>query len=181
MPKGAFVSEVVPSRFDAGTVYVTVDDHRVNDYETYIWVSNDFGATFRSINGNLKGEVVRTLTEDTKNPDVLYIGTETGLFVTLDRGKSWRRLKAQPPDRARRRDHAPSARQRDDRRHARPRDLDPRSPRADPGVRRGAGGDRRREAVHAAGLAMYRRPVATRTTSSGATRCSSARTRRRRR
>jgi photosystem II stability/assembly factor-like uncharacterized protein len=92
-----YVSEVVPSRFDAGTVYVTVDGHWENDYEPHIWVSNDFGATFRTAHGNLRGENVRTLTEDTRNPDVLYIGTESGLFLTLDRGRSWRRLKANLP------------------------------------------------------------------------------------
>ena len=96
-PAGGWVSEVVPSRFDAGTVYVTVDAHRIDDRKTYVWVSNDFGATFRSLNGNLSGEVVKTLTEDTKNQDVLYIGAETGLFVSLDRGKSWRRIKANLP------------------------------------------------------------------------------------
>ena len=78
-------------------VYITVDAHRQNDYNTYIWVSNDSGATFRSLNANLTGEVVRTLLEDPKNADVLYLGTETGLFITLDRGKSWRRLKANLP------------------------------------------------------------------------------------
>jgi photosystem II stability/assembly factor-like uncharacterized protein len=93
----AFVSEVVPSRFDAATVYVTVDNHRQNDYEPYVWVSTDYGATFRSITVGLQGENVRTLTEDTRNPDVLYVGTETGIFVTLDRGRSWRRLKANLP------------------------------------------------------------------------------------
>ena len=92
-PKGAWVSEVVPSKFDAGTVYITVDAHRINDYATYIWTSTDAGATFRSLNANLRGEVVKTLTEDPKNADVLYIGTETGMFLTLDRGKSWKRLK----------------------------------------------------------------------------------------
>jgi photosystem II stability/assembly factor-like uncharacterized protein len=96
-PKGAWVSKVAPSRFDAGTVYVTVDAHRLNNFETYIWASNDFGATFRSLNANLKGEAVKTLTEDQRNPDVLYIGTETGIFLTLDRGKSWARLKANLP------------------------------------------------------------------------------------
>ncbi len=96
-PAGAWVSEVVPSRFDAGTVYVTVDAHRLNDFKTYMWVSNDFGTTFRSVNANLSTEVVKTLTEDTKNADVLYIGTETGLFASLDRGKSWRRLKGNLP------------------------------------------------------------------------------------
>jgi photosystem II stability/assembly factor-like uncharacterized protein len=92
-PKWGYVSEVVPSKFDANTVYITVDAHRENDFKTYIWVSNDMGATFRSLNSNLSGEVVRTMIEDTKNQDVLYIGTETGIFVTTDRGKSWKRLK----------------------------------------------------------------------------------------
>ena len=67
---------------------MTVDAHRENDFKTYIWASNDMGATFRSLNANLRDEVVRTMIEDTKNPDVLYLGTETGIFVTTDRGKA---------------------------------------------------------------------------------------------
>jgi photosystem II stability/assembly factor-like uncharacterized protein len=97
VPTGIYVSEVVPSRFDDGTVYATFDGHRQNDFETYVYVSNDFGQTWRSIVANLKGEIARTLTEDLKNPDVLYLGTETGLFLSLDRGKSWQRLKANLP------------------------------------------------------------------------------------
>ena len=93
----AFVSEVVPSRFEAGVVYVTVDNHRLNDYAPYVWVSRDFGATFTAITNGLQGEVIKTLTEDTKNADVLYVGTETGIFLSLDKGKSWRRLKANFP------------------------------------------------------------------------------------
>lgn len=93
----AFVSEVVPSRFESGTVYITVANYRQNDYAPYVWMSTDFGATFRAITSGLAGEVVRTLTEDTRNPDVLYVGTETGIFLTLDRGKSWKRLKANFP------------------------------------------------------------------------------------
>ena len=91
-PKWGYVSEVVPSRFDANIVYITVDAHREGDFKTYIWISTDMGATFRSANANLSGEVVRTLLEDTKNADVLYLGTETGIFLSLDRAKSWRRL-----------------------------------------------------------------------------------------
>jgi photosystem II stability/assembly factor-like uncharacterized protein len=96
-PAGGYVSRVVPSKFAAGTVYITVDNHRENDMEPYIWLSTDFGATFRAITAGLKGENVRTLTEDIKNPDVLYIGTETGIFLTLDRGQTWRRLQANFP------------------------------------------------------------------------------------
>jgi photosystem II stability/assembly factor-like uncharacterized protein len=97
VPKGIYVSEVVASRFDEGTVYATFDGHRQNDFETYVFASNDYGQTWRSIGANLKGEVARTLTEDVRNPDVLYLGTETGLFLTIDRGRSWRRLKANLP------------------------------------------------------------------------------------
>jgi photosystem II stability/assembly factor-like uncharacterized protein len=96
-PKGVYVSEVVPSRFEEGTVYATFDAHRQNDFGTYIFASNDFGQTWRPLMANLKDEVARTLTEDQKNPDVLYLGTETGLFVTLDRGKSWQRIRANLP------------------------------------------------------------------------------------
>jgi hypothetical protein len=97
VPPGIFVSEVVPSRFDENTVYATFDGHRQNDFGTYIYASNDAGQTWRSIAANLKDEVARTLTEDLKNPDVLYLGTETGLFVTTDRGKTWARIKANLP------------------------------------------------------------------------------------
>jgi hypothetical protein len=58
-------------------------------------VSTDFGATFKSIVGNLRGENVRTIAEDHRNPNVLYIGTETGIFVSLDKGGTWQRLKGQ--------------------------------------------------------------------------------------
>ena len=73
------------------------DNHLSNDYDPYVWVSEDFGMTFRSITEGLEGENVRTLTEDHRNGDVLYVGTETGIFLSLDRGESWRRLRANLP------------------------------------------------------------------------------------
>src|SRR5206468_9173410 len=97
IPKGIWVSEVQPSRFDEGTVYATFDGHRQADFETYMYVSTDYGQSWRSIAGNLKGEVIKTITEDPKNQDVLYLGAETGLFVSLDRGNSWTRIKANLP------------------------------------------------------------------------------------
>ncbi len=75
----------------------TVDDHRQNNYGAYVWMTTDFGATFRRIDGSLTGQVVHTLTEDTRNATVLYVGTESGIFLTLDRGASWRRLRANFP------------------------------------------------------------------------------------
>ncbi|HZT78019.1 MAG TPA: hypothetical protein VFA27_15300 [Vicinamibacterales bacterium] len=98
LPKGIWVSEVVPSRFDEATVYATFDGHRQNDFNTWIYASHDYGQTWQSAAANLKDEVVKTLTEDPRNGNVLYIGTETGLFVSLDKAKSWQRIKANLPD-----------------------------------------------------------------------------------
>src|SRR5262249_3034620 len=97
LPKGIWVSEVVPSKVDEATVYATFDGHRQNDFNTYIYVSRDYGQSWTSASANLKDEVIKTLTEDPKNPDVLYVGAETGLFVSTDRAKSWTRIKANLP------------------------------------------------------------------------------------
>jgi hypothetical protein len=79
-------------------VYATFDAHRTGDYGTYVYASTDYGTSWKSIAGNLpRGEVARTVTEDLKNPEVLYLGSETGLWVTLDRGRSWTRVRANLP------------------------------------------------------------------------------------
>ena len=97
-PKRAYVSKVEPSRADEGTVYLSFDAHRTGDYGTYLYVSTDYGASFRSIASNLPtGEVVRTITEDQQNADLIYLGTETGLWVSLDRGKAWTKVRANLP------------------------------------------------------------------------------------
>ncbi|MBI3981265.1 MAG: glycosyl hydrolase [Gemmatimonadetes bacterium] len=98
LPKNTYVSEVAPSRFDTATVYATFDGHRGNDFGSYVYASGEYGNSWRSIVSDLpKGEVARTITEDLKNPDVLYLGTETGLYVTTDRGRHWARVKANLP------------------------------------------------------------------------------------
>jgi len=97
-PKFAYVSKVEPSRYADGTAYVSFDAHRNGDYGTYLFVTTDFGASFRSVAANLPaGEVVRTVTEDQKNGDVLYLGTETGLWISTDRGRAWVRVRANLP------------------------------------------------------------------------------------
>jgi len=59
---------------------------------------NDYGQSWKSIAGDLlKGQVARMINEDWKNPEVLYLGTESGLFVTFDKGKQWMRVKANLP------------------------------------------------------------------------------------
>jgi hypothetical protein len=98
VPKWTYVSKVAPSRFADGTAYVTFDGHRGGDFNTYAFVTTNFGDSWQPIAGNIaKGEVIRTIAEDVKSPDVLYIGTETGVWVSTNRGKQWVRLKANLP------------------------------------------------------------------------------------
>ncbi len=71
-------------------MYVTVDNHRSDDFRNYVYRSDDFGQTWTSITGSLPaGRVARTIREDARNPQLLYLGTEMGLFVTLDGGRQW--------------------------------------------------------------------------------------------
>jgi photosystem II stability/assembly factor-like uncharacterized protein len=98
LPKGAYVSGLAPSAHDPNTVYVTFDNHYNDDYNTYVFASVDAGNTFRSIAEGLpRGQVATTITEDPKNRNVLYAGTEFGMFVTPDRGGQWIRLRANLP------------------------------------------------------------------------------------
>lgn len=98
VPKWTYVADVLPSRAQAGTAYVAFDGHRGGDYNTYVFTTTDFGATWKSIANNLpKGEVARGLAEDRRDSNILYLGTETGLWVSWNKGGQWTRIKANLP------------------------------------------------------------------------------------
>lgn len=86
------VSRVEPSHFEAGTCYVTVDGHRSNDHKPYVYVTKDFGATWTSVAGNLPTGNVNVIREDLKNKNLLFAGTEYGLFVSLNGGGEWKKF-----------------------------------------------------------------------------------------
>jgi hypothetical protein len=88
-----WISRVVASAHDSARAYVAVDGHRSDDMKPYVFVTNDFGRTFTSISGNLPAYGnVQVITEDAKNPDLLFVGTEFGLYVSLNRGQSWQKF-----------------------------------------------------------------------------------------
>jgi photosystem II stability/assembly factor-like uncharacterized protein len=89
LPQKQWISRVVPSAFDEGTVYVTQNGKRDDDFAAYIYKSTDFGKTFKSIAGNIPGGPVNVIREDPVNPKLLYVGTDMGAFVTTDGGATW--------------------------------------------------------------------------------------------
>ena len=97
VPDGIWVSRVEASRYHPERAYVTFDGHRSDHFGTWIFVTDDNGKNWRKItNGISPGEVVRVIREDIRNADLLFAGTETGVWFTLDRGESWERMAGLP-------------------------------------------------------------------------------------
>jgi photosystem II stability/assembly factor-like uncharacterized protein len=86
---GRWVTRVVASAFDEGTVYVSQNGYRDDDFTPWVWRSTDHGKTWESLAAGLPAEPVNTVREDPKAKHLLYVGTDTGVFVSLERGKSW--------------------------------------------------------------------------------------------
>ncbi len=93
VPAGLYMSCVEPSHHHPGTAYLAADGHRSDDLTPYLLVTRDFGRTWTSIAGDLPaGGPVEVVREDLTNPDLLFAGTEFGIFTTLDGGRHWQRL-----------------------------------------------------------------------------------------
>ncbi|MDH5198365.1 MAG: hypothetical protein OEY20_14070, partial [Gemmatimonadota bacterium] len=95
VPAKTWVSRIEPSRHDSMTFYVTFDGHRTNDFSPYVYVTTDFGKTFRSIANNLPTggpDFVHVIREDIANRDLLFVGTDVGAYVSTNRGASWQKF-----------------------------------------------------------------------------------------
>jgi photosystem II stability/assembly factor-like uncharacterized protein len=87
------VSHIELSRVNASTAYVSYDRHKFDDYKPYIFKTTDGGKSFSNISGNLPANAyVWVVREDPKNPNLLYAGTEIGLYASWDNGKNWSEL-----------------------------------------------------------------------------------------
>ena len=98
VPDTSYVSYITPSQFDANTVYAAFDNHKRGDFTPYLLKSNDAGKTWKSISSNLpKNGYVHAVAEDFKDPNLLFAGTEFGLFFSTDGGNKWTQLKGNLP------------------------------------------------------------------------------------
>ncbi|MHB1095149.1 MAG: WD40/YVTN/BNR-like repeat-containing protein [Gemmatimonadaceae bacterium] len=91
VPKGTWVSRVVASASDANTAYVSFDGHRSDDRRAWLFRTTDGGRTWTNLSAGLAANSpVYVVEESAKNPDLLFVGTEHGVQVSLDRGATWR-------------------------------------------------------------------------------------------
>ncbi len=99
VPKGTYISRVEASRYAEGAAYVTFDGHRSNDFNVYVVMTSNFGETWKPIASGLPANngTVHVIREHPRNPNLLFVGTEYGAYVSFDRGTSWAPLKMNLP------------------------------------------------------------------------------------
>lgn len=88
LPQNLWVSRVVASKFKKERVYITLNGYRNDNFNSYVYVSEDFGANWTSISSGLT-QAVNVIAEDSENENILYLGTDNGLFISLDKGAAW--------------------------------------------------------------------------------------------
>ncbi len=95
---GALISMIEPSHFDAGTAYVAVNRYMDDDFHPYVFKTTDFGEHWKMITDGLpENEIVRAVREDPEKEDLLYLGTEYGVWVSFNGGDHWQRLQLNLP------------------------------------------------------------------------------------
>jgi len=98
VPAGLWVSRVEASHFDEATCYLTYDGHRSDNFKPYVFKTADYGKTWTSIANDLPdGQPVYVIREDLKNKNLLFVGTEFGVFFSINAGKNWTDLKLNAP------------------------------------------------------------------------------------
>jgi hypothetical protein len=98
IPAGTWVSSIEPSAHDKNVVYASFDNHMYGDHETYVAVSTNMGKTWKLLQSPEFTGFAHKVKEDPKTKELLFIGTEKGLFATVDGGTNWFRMKNKIPD-----------------------------------------------------------------------------------
>lgn len=89
LPQNLWVSRVVASAHKKERVYATLNGYRFDDFTPYVYQSDDYGKTWKNIGKNLPTFAVNVLKEDPENENILYLGTDNGTYVSLNKGKNW--------------------------------------------------------------------------------------------
>lgn len=100
LPRWGTISNIEPSRFDAGAAYLTVDLHQVNNRDPFVYKTKDYGRTWKLITNGIPRSMLsyaHCVREDPTRAGLLYLGTENGLYVSFDDGENWQPLQSNLP------------------------------------------------------------------------------------
>lgn len=97
VPANTYVYDLVASKHDINVVYAAFNNHKSGDFTPYIYKSSDKGRTWSNISANLPEGAIYAIEQDHKNPNILFVGTEYGVHVSLNEGLSWKALKSGLP------------------------------------------------------------------------------------
>jgi photosystem II stability/assembly factor-like uncharacterized protein len=97
LPQNLWVSRIVASQHKKGRVYATLNGYRKDDFTSYVFVSDDYGTSWTSISKGLTN-AVNVIVEDNSNANILYVGTDNGLFISIDNGVIWQDFSAEMPN-----------------------------------------------------------------------------------
>lgn len=89
LPADLWVSRVIASKHSQERVFATLNGYRWDDFKPYVYISENYGGDWKDISSDLPLSPVNVIREDPNNENVLYLGTDNGLYVSLDRGESW--------------------------------------------------------------------------------------------
>ncbi|WP_299064546.1 glycosyl hydrolase [uncultured Polaribacter sp.] len=89
LPQNLWVTRVIASKFKKERVYATLNGYRSDDFTPYIYVSENYGQTWANIGNAIPTSSVNVIKEDSANENILYVGTDNGLYISFDRGNSW--------------------------------------------------------------------------------------------
>lgn len=99
LPDFAWVSKIHASEHQAGTAFVTVDQHRMDDFRPYVFMTKNFGKSWEKISSNLpKDDYVKVVRQDPHNPNLLFAGMEHGIYASWNLGKSWEKINVDLPN-----------------------------------------------------------------------------------
>ena len=100
LPPWGTIANIEPSKYDAAIAYITVDLHQMGDFDPYVFKTSDYGKTWKKISKSVPKSVhsfAHVIKEDPKQPGMLYLGVDNGIYISGDDGESWARLKNNLP------------------------------------------------------------------------------------
>jgi photosystem II stability/assembly factor-like uncharacterized protein len=89
LPQKLWVSRVTASKHKEPRVYVSLNGYRYDDFLPYLYISDDYGTTWTAIGKDLPAEPINVIKEDPKNENIIYVGTDGGLYVSFNKGQSF--------------------------------------------------------------------------------------------